>query len=376
MFKKLKILLVLLFCVCFQYSNAQVDFPILTEIVTDNAALFSESETLELREKLRAYEIETTHQIVVLTVNSLENNTVENFALQVFENNKLGQKEADNGLLILIAKNDRKFRIEVGYGLEPIITDAFSSRIIRETMTPEFKKGDFYKGVDLATSEIIKLIDDPKYREEFANLKEEGSEMPIWGKVIIAFIYFLFLLLCIVAGGVFLYKSFKQLISVFRGLITGKISIVLFPFLFISSLIKVTFSLIFIFLPFPVGGLLVFIEEGGNVNVYYFEVLQSWSLIVTPITIILLVVLFTVLPLIIAIFTRSNQNFISVMFSFLKIDKSFMSKNFSSSGSSSSYRRSGSSYSRSGSSYRSSSSSSSFFGGGGRSGGGGASGSW
>ncbi|WP_159018783.1 TPM domain-containing protein [Algibacter sp. L3A6] len=362
-------LIILLFFVWFQHTNGQEDFPILTEIVTDNAALFSESETLELREKLKAYETETTHQIVVLTINSLGNNTVENYALQVFEKNKLGQEEADNGLLILIAKNDRKFRIEVGYGLEPIITDAFASRIIRETMTPEFKKGDFYKGVDLATSEIIKLIDDPKYRDEFNNLVEKEGKMPLWGKIIIGFILLIFLSLFIGVGSTVFYKGFKQLINVFRGLITGKVSVVLFPFLLVSSLLTIGFSLPFIIMPLLFGIFIIGIASENNIDIDPFEYLESLPLTAIPITMVSLVVIFIILPLIIAIYTRSNKDYESVKFSFLKSDKSFMSKNFSSSGSSSSYSRSGSGYS-------SSSSSSSFSGGGGSSGGGGASGSW
>jgi len=365
-----------LFCVCFQYSNAQEDFPILTEIVTDNAELFSESESLELREKLKAYEIETTHQIVVLTVNSLENNTVENFALQVFENNKLGQKEADNGLLILIAKNDRKFRIEVGYGLEPIITDAFSSRIIRETMTPEFKKGDFYKGVDLATSEIIKLIDDPKYREDFANLKEEGSEMPLWGKIIFVLIIVLFLGSSLGAGGAIFYMGFKYLINLFRGLIIGKVSVISFLFLLFLPLFIIGVSLPFIIIPIFLGITLISAGSDNHNDLDIVDFLKNTSYLNITNIIIFAVILFVILPLTIAFFTRSKTQYQPIKFSFLKNDKSFMSKLFSSSGSSSSYSRSGSSYSGSGSSYRSSSSSSSFSGGGGRSGGGGASGSW
>jgi uncharacterized protein len=351
-----------LFCVCFQYSNAQEDFPILTEIVTDNAALFSESESLELREKLKAYELETTHQIVVLTVNSLGNNTVENYANQVFNRNELGQKEADNGLLILVAKNDRKFRIEVGYGLEPIITDAFASRIIRNTMTPKFKKGNFYEGVDQATSEIIKLIDDPKYRDEFADLIENEGKMPLWGKIIIGLIVVIFLCLFIGAGGFLLFKGFKQLVSAFRGLITGKVSIIMFPFLLVSSLFSIAFSLPFILMPIFFGILLLISEMGGNIDIDPFNYFQNLPLIAGPIAIISLVVILIILPLVIAIFTRSNRTYEPVKFSLLKSDKKYMSKNFSSSGSSSSSR--------------SSSSSSSFSGGGGSSGGGGASGSW
>jgi len=358
---KLK-LIILLFFVWFQQTNGQEDFPILTEIVTDNAHLFSESETLELLGKLKAYETETTHQIVVLTINSLGNNTVENYAYQVFNRNKLGQKEADNGLLILVSKNDRKFRIEVGRGLEPIVTDAFASRIIRKTMTPEFKKGDFFKGVNLATSEIIKLINDPKYRDEFAYLIEEENEVPLWGKILIGGALTLFFSIFIGAGGFTFYAGYKKVLNVFRGLITGKVSVVSFPFILISSLFLVLFSLPFIVLPLFFAVMIISTQVDENHVIDPFNLLEEVSFLNPTNIIIFVVLVFIILPLIIVFSTRSSIKYEPLKFSLLKNDKKYMSKNFSSSGSSSSYRGS--------------SSSSSFSGGGGSSGGGGASGSW
>ena len=349
-----------MFFVCFQYSNGQEDYPILTEIVTDNAGLFSASETLQLREKLKAYETEKTHQIVVLTINSLGNNTVENYANQVFNKNQLGKKEADNGLLILIAKNDRKFRIEVGYGLEPIITDAFASRIIRKTMTPKFKAGDFYDGVNAGTSEIIKLINDPKYRDEFANVIEEEDTIPLWGKVLIGAALTLFFSIFISAGGFTFITGYKKIINAFRGLITGKVSVLSFPFLLLSSLIFVLFSLPFIFMPLFFAVMLISTQIDENNVIDLFDLVKEVSFFNLTNSIIFAVVLFIILPLIIVFSTRSNVKYEPLKFSLLKNDKKYMSKNFSSGGSSSSRSSSGSSFS----------------GGGGSSGGGGASGSW
>ncbi|WP_147677321.1 TPM domain-containing protein [Algibacter pacificus] len=358
---KLKVI-ILLFFVWFQQTNGQEDFPILTEIVTDNAALFSESETLKLREKLKAYETEKTHQIVVLTINSLGNNTVENYANQVFNKNKLGQKDADNGLLILIAKNDRKFRIEVGYGLEPIITDAFASRIIRKTMTPKFKDGRFYEGVNAGTTEIIQLIDDPKYRDEFATLIKEEDKIPLWGKVLLGVMLTLFFSIFISAGGFTFYTGYKKVLNVFRGLIIGKVSVISFPFLLLSSLFLVLFSLPFIVLPLFFAVMIISTQVGENTMIDPFNLIEEASFLNPTNLLIFAVVLFIILPLIIVFSTRSSIKYQPLKFSLLKNDKKYMSKNFSSRGSSSSYR--------------SSSSSSSFSGGGGSSGGGGASGSW
>ncbi len=354
--------IILLIIVCFQYASGQEDYPILTEIATDNATLFSESETLKLREKLTAYETETSHQIVVLTINSLGNDTVENYAYQVFNNNQLGQKNKDNGLLILIAKTDRKFRIEVGKGLEPIITDAFASRIIREIMTPKFKEGLFYEGVDLGTSEIIKLIDNPKYRDEFAQIIEEEGKIPFWAKILIGIFLTLFIGIFIVAGGAIFYTGYKRLITVFRGLITGKLSVVSFPFLLISSVFVVLVSLPFILTPLFFAVILISTQINKDKALDPFKLIENASSESLIYFLISIGFLFIIGPLIIAFITRSKKAYQPVKFSFLKSDKTFMSKNFSSRGVSSGR----SSYS----------SSSSFSGGGGSSGGGGASGSW
>lgn len=349
-----------LFFVCFQYSNGQTNYPILTEIATDNAKLFSESETLELRQKLTDYETETTHQIVVLTINSLENNTVENYAYQVFNTNKLGQKEKDNGLLVLIAKNDRKFRIEVGKGLEPIVTDAFASRIIRETMRPKFKEGEFYEGVDLGTSEIIKLIEDPKYRDEFAHLIEEEGKVPIWGKILIGIMLLLFFGVFLFFGGAIFYFGYKRLIMVYRGLITGKVSVLAFPLLLITSLFIVFIGMPFIIMPIFFGTMFISSQMDNMTKINPFVYIENSSFVNGSTLILLALISLVGIPLFFAFITRSKTKYEPLKFSFSKSNKKFISKNFSSSGSGSGR----------------SSSSSSFSGGGGSSGGGGASGGW
>jgi len=191
--------------VCFLEANSQKDYPVLNEIATDNAHLFSTEELVKLREKLTKYEERTTHQIVVLTINSLGNDTVENYAFQTFnlEGNQFGQEQADNGILILVSKNDRKFRIEVGDGLTPIITDLLASRINRNIITPAFKKDDFYEGIDNATTELIKLIDNPDYAKEFIDLYSDNEE-PV--SLIVKFFSAIFLTLCFFLIGFFGYN--------------------------------------------------------------------------------------------------------------------------------------------------------------------------
>lgn len=305
--------------------------------------------------------------MVVLTVLSLRGNTIEDYAFKVFNSNKLGQEKVDNWILIVASKLDRKVRIEVGDGLTPIITDAFSKRIIEQQIVPNFKENNFFKGIDTATSTIKSLIDNPEYRDEFNSLIED-DKMPLWGKVLLGLIAVLFFGSFIAVGSFFFYKAYKHLIELFRALLSAKISVVLFPFVLILNLLGVGLSLPFILLPLVF--VFAFLSEVGQmkgikntfnqvVDSPYFNVL----------TLVVLVLFFgVVLPGIIAYITKSKVKKQPIKFSLFKNSKEYSFKSFSSGKSSSG------GYSSSSSSY--SSSSSSFSGGGGSSSGGGASGSW
>jgi uncharacterized protein len=130
------------------------------EIVTDSAGIFTTNEVSELKEKLTAFEAETTNQLVVVTIDQLGFETIEGYANRLFNQNGLGQEGKDNGLLILFSKQDREVRIEVGYGLEPYITDAVASRIIRNTMIPNFKKEKYYEGISKAVDQLIMFLNE------------------------------------------------------------------------------------------------------------------------------------------------------------------------------------------------------------------------
>src|SRR3989344_3919031 len=96
---------------------------------------------------VRAFEASTTNEIAVVTINSLGGDTIENYAVKLFEDWKIGKERDDNGILLLIAKNDRKVRIEVGYGLEGAVPDAISNQIIQKEIVPHFKNNDFAGGI-------------------------------------------------------------------------------------------------------------------------------------------------------------------------------------------------------------------------------------
>ena len=131
------------------------EVPYLSGRVVDNAEILGKETKQALTAQLKAHEQETGNQVAVLTVRSLEGESVESYAEQVFNAWKLGHKGKDNGVLVLVAPNERRMRIEVGYGLEGTLTDVAASRIIRNVMTPRFKEGNFDAGVMEGVSAVI-----------------------------------------------------------------------------------------------------------------------------------------------------------------------------------------------------------------------------
>ncbi|MEW6440214.1 MAG: TPM domain-containing protein [bacterium] len=127
--------------------------------VNDRAGLLSERQRSTLESTLRAFEQKTTDQVVLLTVPSLEGEDIEGYSMRVAEQWKIGQKGKDNGVLFLVAVQDRNARIEVGYGLEGVLTDALSSRILRGIVLPAFKQGNYYAGIAGGLEAILQAIE-------------------------------------------------------------------------------------------------------------------------------------------------------------------------------------------------------------------------
>lgn len=125
--------------------------------VNDFANLLTSSETQHLETKLRTYRDTTTNVIAVATLPDLKGYSIEEVSSQLFNNWKMWHEDRYNGVLIVIAPNERQMRIEVGYGLEGAIPDVIAGRIIREILTPNFRQSDFYGGLDRATSAMIEL---------------------------------------------------------------------------------------------------------------------------------------------------------------------------------------------------------------------------
>jgi len=135
------------------------DVPYLSGRVVDDAEILKSATRSALADKLKGHEDRTTNQVVVLTVHTIRNESIEEYATDVFEQWKLGQKGKDNGVLVVVVPDDHKMRIEVGYGLEGTLTDAQASRIIRNEMTPAFKAGDYDGGVTAGVDAILRVLE-------------------------------------------------------------------------------------------------------------------------------------------------------------------------------------------------------------------------
>jgi len=180
---------------------AAQNIPQLTGRVVDQAEMLSPEQEQQLTAKLEALESASSRQLVVVTVPNLQGQSVEDFAFRLGEQWKIGDQEADNGAILLVARDDRRIRIEVGDGIEGILPDALAYFIIRDRMTPRFKEQDYAGGIVAGVDGIIEQLQAPlEVAEERATQAKAqrsqqrsggsgGSMVPLifWG-VIIAFI--------------------------------------------------------------------------------------------------------------------------------------------------------------------------------------------
>ena len=200
--KKALALLLFVFSLCFALN--------FNEQINDEAHIFSQNERDELLNLVQNFEQNSTTQIAIVTLNSLENKSIEELSLGIARDYKLGQKEDNNGVLLVVAPNEKKVRIEVGYGLEGVLTDAISSQIINSVMIPEFKNGKISEGVKEGVLAIIKVASG----EEFSS-KTSLSDLPFG-----VFAFFAGMLSCfasVIFGKFFMRTGFS---TCFAGLVS------------------------------------------------------------------------------------------------------------------------------------------------------------
>ncbi len=158
----------LLLILLFLPSSAIAAAPLLSAYVNDNAGLLSNTTSARLEKELASLDKDDSTQIVLLTIPSLQGMPIEEYALDVAEKAGIGQKGKDNGALLLIAKDEREIRIEVGLGLESSLTDLRCARIIRNEIAPKFKKGDYDSGI---AAGITAMVDSVK--GEYVSTEED-----------------------------------------------------------------------------------------------------------------------------------------------------------------------------------------------------------
>ena len=151
-------ILALLLCWAFA-ASADVAVPTLTGRVVDQTGTLSSGDIASLTQTLKNLELRKGSQIAVLIVPTTAPETIEQYAIRVAEAWKIGRKKIDDGALLVVAKDDRKLRIEVGYGLEGALTDVTSKRIIDEIITPSFRSGNFAGGISSGVDRIIRVVD-------------------------------------------------------------------------------------------------------------------------------------------------------------------------------------------------------------------------
>src|SRR5215471_10201990 len=138
---------------------ADVPVPPLTGRVVDQTSTLSPSDIASLTQKLQDLERRKGSQVAVLIVPTTQPETIEQFSIRVADAWKIGRRRIDDGALLVVAKNDRHLRIEVGYGLEGSLTDVTTHRIIDEDITPKFKAGDFAGGISDGIDKMVRVVD-------------------------------------------------------------------------------------------------------------------------------------------------------------------------------------------------------------------------
>jgi uncharacterized protein len=219
---------------------ANPTFPNLSGRVVDTANILSNEEISTLNTLLKNYEDESSNQIVIVTLHSLDGYDISNYSYQLGRYWKIGQKDKNNGLLLLISMSEKKLRIEVGYGLEGSLNDKISHEIIEYILKPKFREGNLYLGISEATKAIIKAIKGEYKKEDYTNISDSSEN---W-----FFVYFTFAFISIILMGVIRKKESlflnKLVHAAMSGGFAGAFAIGIFNSFIISVIAFLTLAII------------------------------------------------------------------------------------------------------------------------------------
>jgi len=191
-------------------AQAAPTFPALSGRVVDDARILSQATRDDLTQKLAALEAKTSRQLVVVTLSSLQGYEISDYGYQLGRAWGIGQKGMNNGALLIVAPTEHRVRIEVGYGLEPILTDAFSSVVITTQITPQFKKGDFDAGIEAGVAALIQQLSldtsaaEQKAAAAAAQLHQGSQDDNTGVPALVVFLVILFIIFRVFGGWGFL----------------------------------------------------------------------------------------------------------------------------------------------------------------------------
>ena len=171
------------------FAAAQVALPKFDALVTDLTGTLTAAQQSALEEKLRAFQARKGAQIAVLVVTTTQPEDIAQYGVRLADAWKVGRKESDDGVIFIVAKEDRTMRFEVGYGLEGALTDALASRIINDTVAPLFRQGDFYGGINAGLDQAIRVVDGealPAPDKGWQPAKDDGFPWPVIGFALLA----------------------------------------------------------------------------------------------------------------------------------------------------------------------------------------------
>ena len=201
-------------CLLVAPANAQTFPKLAGEPVVDAANLLDPAQEAALNAKIKAINAATGHQLAVATIPSLEGRDIADYGYRLLRTWALGTKEKDDGAILIVAPNERRTRIEVGYGLEPVLTDAYSSVIINSIIIPKFKTGNYPGGIDAGVDAIAAQIKLPP-EEAAARAAQAQARQPDSGGIPGAFIFFIFIFLFVILPLLRSVVSFMELVLIF-----------------------------------------------------------------------------------------------------------------------------------------------------------------
>lgn len=240
-----KIVLLIILLLYFSFANITNDFPQLTGRVIDKANILSPQAIQNLSEILQKEEKKSSNQIVVVILKSLNGYEINDYSYQLGRFWKIGQKDKNNGVLLLISMEDRKLRIEVGYGLEGALTDKISYEIIEYTLSPAFKRKEYEKGIFKAVEQII-LATKGEFVSEKKQLNRTSEDFSPFIFFIFIFFSMFFTGFSAKAKNLFFYKVSKStMLSSFFGFFTYMVSQEFTQYGLIAS--TIIFIIVFIF---------------------------------------------------------------------------------------------------------------------------------